>query len=236
MDKKKAVVIIPHYNRWDLTHARIWELYKHEKDNIKYVLIINNGSTDSQTGGGLRWWADFRVKTDFDVRVVNIEENVGFLRACNVGLDFVKSEEDELDTPVVLLSNDVIIYGKFLDQIINTVSNVKSLVGGILYTQDTGWNSFGSQVFSYIEGWLLATTLQNWVELGGGFDERFIPNDFEDIDLSTTALSLGYELIPLNNINLKHLGGQTISYGEEREQITKTNREKFRKKWIDKNE
>lgn len=230
----KAIVIIPHYNRWDLSHARLWELYKHEKENINYVLLINDSSTDEQTDGGLNWWIDFKLKTGFDFRVIHTEENVGFLRACNIGLTYVKLEEKEADTPVILLSNDVLIRGKFIEQIIDTLSNVKSLMGGVLYTQDTGWNKFGDKVFQYLEGWLLATTWSNWKELGGGFDPIYVPHDYEDIDLSTTALTKGYELVPLNNVNLQHLGGQSIGFSPEREKITNENKKKFEAKWVTK--
>jgi len=226
----KAIIIIPHYNRWDLTHARIWELYKHEKENIKYILVIDNGSTDSQTKGGLNWWADFRLNTGFDIRAHHIEKNIGFLKACNVGLDYMKDEEP--NTPIVLLSNDVIIRGKFIEQIQSVLENYdKALIGGVIYIQDTGWNTFEEKTYPYLEGWLLSTTLKNWIELGGGFDTRYAPHIFEDIDLSTTAISLGYELFPLNNINLHHLAGQTITYNPERDELTKINQQKFFEKW-----
>ena len=64
------------------------------------------------------------------------------------------------------------------------------------------------------------------------FDERYVPHDFEDVDLSTTALSLGMELIPLNNPGLQHIGGQSIGYSPAREAITRTNLKKFGDKWI----
>ena len=110
------------------------------------------------------------------------------------------------------MSNDVRIHGKFVSQIKEIVTNSpKSLVGGVLYSKDTGWNKFGDKIFPYLEGWLLATTVGNWKELGY-FDERFSPCDFEDVDLSTTALSLGYELVPLNNPGLVHMGAGTLGY------------------------
>lgn len=224
---KKVIVVIPHYNNFDLLHARLWELYKHEKDNINYVLVVDNGSTEESTKGGLRWWADFKIKTNFDVRVIRTEENIGFLKASNLGLQYPEISSDDV---VILLSNDVIIRGKFIEQIIDSVSNVKSLVGGILYTQDTGWNTFESKTYPYLEGWLLATSLQNWIELDF-FDELYAPHIFEDIDLSTTALSKGYELIPLNNPNLHHMAGQSIKYTPERDELTKVNQKKFFEKW-----
>lgn len=227
---KKAVIIIPHYNKWDLTHARLWELYKHEKDNIKYISVIDNGSTDSQTDGGLRWWGDFKTRTGFDIRADKIKNNIGFLRASNFGLQIHTTKNP--DNPVILLSNDVIVRGKFIEQIVEVLqSNPLSLLGGVLHNQDTGWNTFGDKTFPYLEGWMLATLGKNWIDLNY-FDTQFAPNDFEDVDLSTTALSKGYELVPLNNVNLQHLGGQTLGYSKEREEITNKNKKRFEEKWV----
>ena len=105
-----------------------------------------------------------------------------------------------------------------------------SLVGNFTQSQLDGMN-FDGKIFPYLEGWLLAFTKDAWNEIGG-FDPIYAPNDAEDIDFSTTALSKGYKLIPLPEGLVTHIGSQTLSYGPEREALTKINIEKFRKKWM----
>lgn len=80
---------------------------------------------------------------------------------------------------------------------------------------------------------MLACTDTIWRSLGG-FDPRYGTSDYEDVDLSTTALDLGYRLIPLNCKHLKHLVAQSFGYNETRLERTKHNREVFFQKWQDK--
>lgn len=228
----KVYVIIPHYNNWTLTHNRLWELYKYCKDSIHEVIVVDDCSTDDMTEGGLRWWAEFMVKTNFKVSSICTEENLGFLYASNFGLFSVCSRVD-IDDIVILLSNDVEIRTDFVRQMIDILRQTpKALVGGVLYSHDTGWNKFGDEVFPYLEGWLLGMTADGWSACGWGFDSRFAPSDYEDIDLSTYMLTLGYELAPLNNPGLHHIGGQSIHYGPERLARTNLNKKKFQEKWI----
>lgn len=224
-------IIIPHYNRWDLSHARLWQLYKTNKEEITEVLVVDDCSVDDMTEGGLRWWKEVGVKTGFKVRSISPETNLHFLRASNFGLSDIFQKANPEDV-VILLSNDVLVRNGFVRQVTEILSQPKKLVGGILLNHDTGWNKFGDKIFPYLEGWLLAATVEGWKELGGGFDIRYKFSDFEDVDLSTTALSLGYELVPLNNPGLQHLGGQSIGYNPEREQNTKMNMKLFEEKWV----
>lgn len=224
-------IVIPHYNRWDLTHARLRQLYKKEKKNIVEILVVDDCSTDNDTEGGLRWWAEVSEKMGFRVRAIQPERNLNFLGASNFGLQDLLSKCSP-DDIIILLSNDVLVMSEFVGQIVETLQTKKRLVGGILLNQDTGWNKFGSKIFPYLAGWLLATTADGWKELGSGFDTRYKFSDFEDVDLSTTALSLGYELVPLNNPGLQHLGGQSIGYNHEREANTKNNQKLFMEKWL----
>jgi len=139
------------------------------------------------------------------------------------------------DDVIILLSNDVEIRTNFVRQVADNLSHgERALIGGILLSHDTGWNKFGDKLFPYLEGWLLGARSMDWQVLEG-FDTRFVPHIFEDVDLSTLALKYGYELIPLNNPGLHHMTGQTIKYGAERDQLTKEHQEKFRLKWIDEN-
>lgn len=223
-------IVIPVYNQWGLAHEQLWNLFRKEGENISSILLVDDVSPDDEVAGGIRWWCS-QFGEKYPIRSITNEENLGFLLSCNKGLREIEKYANNEDI-IILLSTDVKIMGKFLSQIGEIIeSNSKSLVGGILYTHDTGWNTFSGKIFPYIEGWLLATTVENWKELGY-FDEIYAPNDMEDLDLSATAQKLGYELVPLNNVGLQHLGGRSIGYSPEREAITKINQEKFKKKWV----
>ena len=106
-------------------------------------------------------------------------------------------------------------------------------MGGRWLDWDTGWNTFNGRIFPYLEGWILATTNKTWKELDY-FDELFTPNDMEDIDLSTKALSSGIYTAEFTAGLVEHIGAQTISYGTERENITIQNKKKFEEKWLQK--
>lgn len=225
-------VVIPMYNKWELTHNLLWSLYKHERKNVSSVLVMDNCSPDPEVQQGLNWWkAEWKEKDDpLPVSNIRNEENLGFLLSCNVGLkETVEQSQD--DDIIILLSNDVQVRGGFVEQVVDCLKAPKTLVGGILYTSSTGWNKFSDKVYPYLEGWLLATTVAGWKELDY-FDERYIPCDFEDVDISTVAGKLGYALCPLNTPALHHMSGQTIGFSPERADRTKINQKKFEAKWV----
>lgn len=213
--------VIPVYNKYSLLHQCLFDIYQ-KCSSVDEVIIADNGSTDTDFYAGLDWWK----KSDMlPIRHLHIKENVGFLKASNVGM------KKAVGDIVCLISNDVRIYKDIVGAIFSSLSDAPSLVGGRFIDWDTGWNQFNDRVFGYLEGWLLATTKDAWNELGY-FDEIYTPNDYEDVDLSTKAASLKYELIALPEDMTHHIGGQSIGFNSEREKITLENKEKFRNKWI----
>ena len=224
----KNKIVIPLYNRWDLCNELLWNLYRKERENISQVLIVDDCSPDEEVAGGMKWWD---MNNMLPIQISQNEVNLGFLLTSNSGLKYV-CDNSEPEDVVILISTDVHVYGKFISQIdILLLENPEALVGGILHVHDTGWNKFGSRIYPYLEGWMLAATVKGWQTLDF-FDETNQPHDFEDIDLSTKAIHHSYELLPLNNPGLVHAGGKSISYGTERENQTKRNKEKFREKWV----
>jgi hypothetical protein len=133
---------------------------------------------------------------------------------------------------VKLISNDVRISDYMvLNKVVCALNKaaVPTLVGNRLLDVDTGWNTFDGVTYPYLEGWFLAFKKSEWMSLGG-FDERYIPFDFEDIDISTTYLSNGGKLVNID-ADMQHLGAQTYRYSMERERQTKKNQKKFQEKW-----
>jgi len=219
-------IVIPYYNNWDLLHQLLGDLWRLERENISSILIVDDLSEEKD---GLKFWQE----NMFKVEVIRNEENLGFLKTSNIGLrDRAEKYPDDF---VCLISTDVLIKSKFIDyiKVLYADNSDIPLFGGRLLSTDTGWNKFGNEIFHYLEGWFLCAKGWSWAELGY-FDEQYAPNDFEDVDLSTKALRLGYDLIPLNSPGVQHIGGKSIGYSDERFRLTNTNKKKFEEKWIPK--
>ena len=213
-------IIIPYFNGWEMTHQLLYDLYKNDRDNIDEVMLVDDASDDGSISGA-SWW-----KKLLPVRVYRFDENVGFLRSANKGLEKATGDIK------ILISNDVRIKQPFIQQVIELLKeNPKQLIGNYFHATDTGWNKFGDKVFPYLAGYLLGTTSDTWEYLEY-FDERYIPCDFEDVDLSTKALMGDVKLTALNLPGITHIGGQTIKYGLDREKITRINQRKFEEKWM----
>lgn len=216
-------IILPFYNRWDLTLKSLKDLYDHTPENSE-VILVNDASTDSKIAGGIGFWQQKVFKER--LRYVRNETNLGFGGSHNRGATFAKGDI------LVFLSNDVLIYSPFvqeIEQIIDENPNV--LIGGEIIDFPSGWNDIDDVYIPYCNGWLIACTKDVWSMIGG-WDSLYSKMDYEDIDVSLTALSLGIELRALKKSKLKHLGGQTIaSLGIDRQAATLVNREKFREKW-----
>lgn len=217
-------IVIPHYDHWEYTHALLSDLFQHERGNIDEVVLVDNGGTDPVIGGGQKFWKE-QFKEHSKFRVISLRENVGFLLAANLGL------QEAEGTIRALISNDVRIKGQFVGAIDNAIFKSRILVGQKLYMTNTGWNNFEGHIFPYLEGFLLAAETRAWEELDY-LDTDFAPQDYEDVALSTKAVSMGYQLVPLNLPHIEHKGAGTLGYSPEREKITLANREKFRQKWV----
>lgn len=218
-------IVIPTYGHWDLTHALLFDIFQYNK-SVDEILVINNGAKDLQVYNGIGWWNTAMLP---QLRLLDLEENIGFLRAARAGVAKAKGDI------IMLISNDV----RMQDDIVSLVRNIyksrpKVIMGGVLYTGSTGWNEFkngkSTKIFPYLEGWLLVFAKSAWDEIGG-FDDIYAPNDFEDVDFSTAAIDKGYTLIPLSSDKIRHIGAQTIGYSPEREELTQRNRVKFAEKW-----
>lgn len=219
----KVSIVIPNYNRYDLVHQTLFDIYNNTSTQLIHeVVVINNGCTQEESFTGLAWWMGNGM---LPVRELRLTENVHFLRGSNIGM------KDAQGDIVSLISNDVRVYKDFVKLCVDMIENdPKIMVGGRYLNWDTGWNCINNRIYPYLEGWLLCASKKAWEDFGY-FDERFAPHDMEDVDVSTTAIKKGYSLISTPENFFHHLGGQSIGFNPEREQITITNKKKFAEKW-----
>lgn len=210
-------VITPVWNRGELTHNFLfqnWRLYQGR--DVEFV-IVDNGSTDNTRNVLLTW----QGKMGQQLRVVSNAKNEGFPIACNQG---ARAAVGEI---LVFLNNDVVIGGDYLAPIEETLKEFPyALTGPELLGFDTGWNKFGTIVIAYLAGWCVACHRDKFEGMGG-FDERYSPCDYEDVDFSYGSKTY---LHPLK-LPLRHLSGQSGTQMTNRREITERNRVKFAEKW-----
>jgi GT2 family glycosyltransferase len=213
-------VVIPVYGRWDLLHQLLNDLYRN-CSLIEEIVIVNNGNEHNNPDvlNGLAWW---RSTNMLPIEVLDIPENIGFLRASNIGI------KHAVEDNVILISTDVRVHKDIVEFM--KLSQPQYIVGGRLLDWNTGWNAIGDKIYPYLEGWILGASKEAWTTLGW-FDEIYAPHDMEDVDFSTKAIFWDYHLSTFPEGYVSHLGAQSIKYGEEREAITKENRKKFIEKW-----
>lgn len=210
----KFSFVIPAYNNYKLLHQLLWDIYKN--CSPCYEIVITDDGNDQETLDGVEWWKNLLPVRHFR------HNDVGFLLNSNAGLRKARGDVLCLVSTDVRIHQDIVKYNANYNEF---------LWGGKYLDWDTGWNTFNGQIFPYVEGWLLVTHRENWEDLGY-FDERYSPNDMEDVDLSTQAKKLGLGLCTYPEDYVSHIGAQTIGYHSEREELTKRNKIKFYEKWI----
>ena len=219
--------IFPIYKKWDLIHKRLWELAPLVAPYHIQVVLADDFSEDKQVEAGLKWWSKAGVFRN--IKIISNEKNLGFGGNLNNAVDKCDGEI------LILHSTDVQINGDYIKEILTKLKeNPDALVGGRLLDYDTGWNKFGDKLFPYLEGWMICCKRDTWKKLGG-FHPMYYPYDYEDLHLSTQALEMGIELVPLNSPHLLHSGGATIYsvHGvEKRREVTERNKIKFEDYWV----
>ena len=207
-------VIMPVYNRFDLTIQAIQGL---RQLTTAYEIIVVDDASESPHQ------LEALLTAGYIQKLVRHDENVGFSESCNHGAELAEGEY------LLFLNNDVVVMGDFASEMI-TKAQREAVVGAQLFSHDTGWNRFGEVVVPYIAGWCLLLH-HDLYELVQGFDTRYSPYDYEDMDLCFHLMTRGYKILEVPG-PIHHLGGQSfVGIEGKRRAITETNRAKFAEKW-----
>lgn len=238
-------IVIPVFNKAEFTRACLYALLREIDLAESEIIVVDNASTDD-TAETLAQFGDL-------IQVIRNEENRGFVDACNQGAAAARGEF------LIFLNNDTEVLSGWLSNLLATIESDASVgaVGSMfLYPDGTiqeagsivwrngeahhyGWSgdpndrrfNFAREV-DYCSAASLLIRKEIFDQLGG-FDRRFAPAYYEDVDLCFGARSLGYKVMYQPASRLIHYEGATagrdVKEGFKHFQIT--NREKFVAKW-----
>ncbi len=206
-------VVVPVFNRWELTESCLNGLKQQTHPHTVYV--VDNGSADGTPE---------RLREQFpEAHVVALAQNRGFSAACNRG-----AREGTGDV-VVLLNNDVECPADFLERLIAPLSGEAGSVSALLLQPDEKRiESFGLAVDPTLAGYprlrgeprtvaqaeapvLIgpsgaagAYRRQAWEDVGG-LDEGVFAYA-EDVDLALRLRAAGWEAVAAGDAVAVHIG------------------------------
>ena len=243
-ESPRVSVIIPVHNNWKLTQDCLRSLVLHPSDVAKEVIVVDDASSDETSE---------RLKAVSGIKVVTLEENVGFLRAVHAGFKAASAPY------VVLLNNDTIVRTGWLDALVETLDNDETvgMVGSVLLYPNGRMQEAGSAIFNdgtgvnvgkrdrahrdiyktphevdYCSGASLLIRRSLWDSIGG-FDLSFAPAYYEETDLSFATRAAGYRVLLQPKSQLFHFEGGTYGNDETpvKRDLMDRNRAKFLEKW-----
>jgi len=215
-------IITPVWNRSDLTARWLKQNWAQFGDSGIEWIIIDNGSTDD-TKTILDYWKGIMGNS---LKIINLKENTGFGPANNKGAEIANGGI------LAFISNDVQVMGDYITpiEILYNYSQGATLFGPEIWRNSTGWNTFDLGTIPYVAGWCVIVEAVLWGPLCR-WDERFIPCDYEDIDLSYQVTRAGGKLTKLA-LPLKHDSGKSAeALPGGRLQVTLANQKRFMQKW-----
>jgi GT2 family glycosyltransferase len=241
----RTSIVIPVFNKVEFTFQCLRSLLREVDFDDTEVIVVNNASTDETA----RLLAHFRGL----VTVIDNAENRGFVDACNQGAEAARGEH------LVFLNNDTVVLPGWLRHLRDTVEGDARVgaVGSMFLYEDGrvqeagagvwqsgaafhyGWGgspddrryNFAREV-DYCSGASLLVRRELFARLGG-FDRRFAPAYYEDVDICFGVRSLGYKVVYQPMSRVVHYEGATAGRdagaGFKRYQVI--NRAKFVEKW-----
>ncbi|MFZ6005527.1 MAG: glycosyltransferase [Actinomycetota bacterium] len=237
-------IVIPVHGNWPITEQCLASLEALGITTPTEVIVVNDASPDDT----LRALERVRGAT-----VIDLPENVGFLRASNAGL------ERAMGDLVLFLNNDTIPQDGSLDSMVARMLSDPAIgvvgaklvyldrslqeAGGVVWSDASGWNVGRNQDpddpryayprdVDYCSGAALLVR-RSLLDQTGGFDPRYSPAYYEDTDLCFEARRRGLRVVYEPSARVVHLEGKShgtsIDSGIKRYQ--ELNRSKFAAKW-----
>ena len=247
MKKPTLSIIILAHNKLEYTRKCIESVKRYTDPSVYEVILIDNASNDDTS----QYFAEVEDSNNFIL--VRNKDNLGFVNGNNHGVTFAHG------TFLLFLNNDTEVQVGWLEPILDTIQQSENVgivgakliypdgrlqeAGGLLFSDGTAWN-YGRfedaddpqyttvRDVDYCSGAALLIRA-NLFQAVGGFDRRFAPAYWEDVDLCFAVRQAGYRVVyqPASVI-IHHEGitsGTNLQTGFKRFQ--EVNKSRFLDKW-----
>lgn len=218
-----VTIIVPQRGRAELTLQCVRSLRDFE-GSLPSVLVVDDGSGNDSA-------AQVRRAALPNCRVVE-QPALGVTAAWNTGLRNVQTSE------VVLLNNDVVVRGQFLERLLDSRRTRQAAIMGAEWrVEPLAPRRLAAQLPGHrlLAGWCFAFGLGLWRRLGG-FDEA-MKLYWSDTDFQCRAVEHLESTAPhgilrsAGPLPLRHLGHQTVRLDPRRSLQWQQDRSAFLRKW-----
>ena len=214
----KTSIIILSCNTLELLQLCIASIHEYTEAGTYEIIVVDNASED----GSAEW-----LKEQKDLRCIYNEENLGFPKGCNQGLEIATGTE------LLLLNSDTVVTKDWLKNLRRALCS-SSKVGAVgCVTNYCSNNQRIEASYKNIEEmlafaadynksdsvlWEKRTKLVGFcylfkrevLEKIGFLDERFSPGNYEDDDFSLRILQAGYDLLLCRDTFIHHFGSASF--------------------------
>ena len=217
----KTSIIILSYNTLEMLQLCIESIREHTDEGTYEIIVVENASKDGSAG-----W----LMEQEDLHCIYNEENQGFPKGCNQGLEIAEGTE------LLLLNSDTIVTQNWLENLccalysapeVGAVSCVTNCCSNNQQIETSYRSMEEMQAFaanhnkSKPDSWEKKTTLVGFCFLFkrevfdkvGLLDEQFSPGNFEDDDYSLRILQQGWDLLLCRDTFIHHFGHASFLKG-----------------------
>lgn len=248
-ERPDVSIVLTTYNGWGLTKKCLASLVEAAKTSslVAEIIICDNCSTDETPTGWLAFQND-----RWPIRYRRNKENLGYLRNANAGAGEARG------TFLCLMNNDIIVQSGWLDALVEVLRENDDIglvgpkyvdaegnvveCGGAIYNDGTAVQLGNGTApddpeFSHVADVhycsmaCVVLRTQIFRELSG-YDERYIPAYYEDVDLCFRVAELGFRVVVDPLVRIAHLFGGSHNL-QETLQLMDKNRSVLRERWKD---
>lgn len=227
----KCDIIIPVWNQPDYTKDCIEGILKNTAYPYRLILVDNASADETR-----RYLEDVKAKRPRDVELIRNEENFGFIRAVNQGLEISK------EPYVCVLNNDTIPAAGWLERLIDFAEGHRDV--GLINPQCDGHLDIPIETYAGIleknkgkymemnqaQGFCMLIK-REVIEKIGYLDEAFGIGGFDDTDYSMRAHAAGYKSVAIYDSYVYHRLHASFNASGDREEWVRRNQKIYYDKW-----